>query len=296
MLGEADLIRSRSFLFPHLEPRRRNGFLSASSFAPSFPFSRATTNDESRIHIKSFSMNSISSPASAATTQLPTPRFPPELFLEIFSHADRPTLSTLCSSSLAFLELATLFLYETARLNDLPRLSTLRTPRIAELLPSLAVLSVRILHITPSDNGPRLPTVDIPMLAHLYIHHCCPAYSRYTLFSSCADFLSSLDPPLPERSSFLLSTKLPKPSSNGLPFLPLILSTTAAANRTSSDFPTRPSLLPPNPHPLRDDQISSPIRTPLRRSSPMAHQPNQIHRVRIWPNRRLLRPRPKCRL
>jgi hypothetical protein len=27
MLGEADLIRSRSFLFPHLEPRRRNGLL-----------------------------------------------------------------------------------------------------------------------------------------------------------------------------------------------------------------------------------------------------------------------------
>jgi hypothetical protein len=46
--------------------------------------------------------------------QLCSPRLPPELFLEVFSHADRSTLAALCSTSLAFLELATPFLYETA--------------------------------------------------------------------------------------------------------------------------------------------------------------------------------------
>jgi hypothetical protein len=77
--------------------------------------------------------------------QLDSPCFPPELFLEVFSHAGRSTIARLSSVSLAFLELATPFLHSTAHLDDVFKPSTARTPRSA---PSLALTSVRTFHLT----------------------------------------------------------------------------------------------------------------------------------------------------
>jgi hypothetical protein len=140
------------------------------------------------------------------------PRFPPELFLDIFSYADQPTLATLSLVDLTFLELVTPLIYKTAHVDDLPLPDTPRTPRLAELLPSLALSSVRTLHITPSNDGPPLPQLDLPNLVHLHIHHCCLLWTGgytggYTSFSSCADLLYNLDPPL-------LTFQLRQPSSS----------------------------------------------------------------------------------
>jgi hypothetical protein len=69
-------------------------------------------------------------PALSQSTPPNDPRLPPELFLEIFSYDDLPTLSALSSSSLAFLELATPFLYNTVHFDDFP------SPQSLELQPS----------------------------------------------------------------------------------------------------------------------------------------------------------------
>jgi hypothetical protein len=140
------------------------------------------------------------------------PRLPLELFLDIFAHADRPTLAALSLVDLTFLELVTPLIYSTAHIDDLPVSDIPRTPRLAELLPSLALSSVRILHITPSNDGPPLPPLALPKLAHLHVHHCRPLWTGgyagvYTSFSSCAKLLSNLDPPL-------LTFQLRQPSSS----------------------------------------------------------------------------------
>jgi hypothetical protein len=135
-----------------------------------------------------------------------SPSFPPELFLDIFSHTDRSTLAALCRTSLAFLELATPFLYSTAHLDDLPQSSTARSQRVAELLPRLALNSVRTLHLTlpkhrlifPATNLPQLdhlPQTSLPKLDHLYIHHSQPPSPHIDPpWSVLNDLLSHLNP------------------------------------------------------------------------------------------------------
>jgi hypothetical protein len=125
------------------------------------------------------------------------PRFPPELFLNVFLHADRPTLVALCLSSLALLELATPFLYNTAHLDDLPQAATPRTPRIAPLLPRLALVSVRILHLTLPRRPTRriFPSVDLPKLDHIIIHHSRKSSSSlYFSWRSCDELFPRLNP------------------------------------------------------------------------------------------------------
>jgi hypothetical protein len=113
---------------------------------------------------------------SAASLPSPTtfaphsshPRFPPELFLEIFSYSNPATLAALCTTSLSFLELATPFLYESARFEDLPQATTLQTSRLSDLLPRLALESVRTLHldVTPTIH----PSCLLPNVRHLHLH------------------------------------------------------------------------------------------------------------------------------
>jgi hypothetical protein len=130
----------------------------------------------------------------------------PELFLDIFSYVGQSTLAALSLVDLTFFELVTPLLYRTAHIDDLPLTDAPRTPRLAELVPSLAHSSVRILHITPSDSGPPLPQLDLPKLVHLHIHHCAVSL-WYTRFESCADLLSRLDPTV-------LTFQLRQPSSS----------------------------------------------------------------------------------
>jgi hypothetical protein len=128
------------------------------------------------------------------------PCFPPELFLEVFSHADRSSLVSLCSTSLAFLELATPFLYSTVHLDDLPDASSTppRSPRLADLLRRLTLPSIQTLHLTiPSHPSKRiLPHQhDLPKLRHVYIHN--PGnepQGEWMILSSFVDFLASLHP------------------------------------------------------------------------------------------------------
>jgi hypothetical protein len=110
------------------------------------------------------------------SSSLYQPRFPPELFLEIFSHADCLTLAALSSSSLAFLELAIPFLYSTVHFDDLAKSSTPRSPRIAELLPLIALNSVRTLHLPSSNFSSAIPT-----LSH---SHDPPALPSQTIYPS----------------------------------------------------------------------------------------------------------------
>jgi hypothetical protein len=111
------------------------------------------------------------------------PRFPAELLLHNFSYADRPTIATLSLVDLTFLELVTPLIYGTAHIDDLPLPDTPRTPRLAVLLPSLALSSVRTLHLTLPKQPIQtiapatdfrlelLPLISLPKLDHLYIHH-----------------------------------------------------------------------------------------------------------------------------
>jgi hypothetical protein len=96
-----------------------------------------------------------------------------------------------------FLELVTPLLYQTAHINDLPLSNAPRTPRLAELVPSLAYSSVRTAHISPSDDDPPLPQLDLPKPGHLHILIHQPRPCRFgTSFDSCANLLFNLDPPL----------------------------------------------------------------------------------------------------
>jgi hypothetical protein len=134
------------------------------------------------------------SPTSDRALNLPC--FPAKLFLDIFSYANRSTLAALCLVDPTFLGLVTPLLYHTAHINDLPLSNAPRTPRLAELVPSLAYSSVRTLLISPSDDDPPLPQLDLPKLVHLHIHVYQPRHCRfYTSFDSCASFLYNLDPP-----------------------------------------------------------------------------------------------------
>jgi hypothetical protein len=151
------------------------------------------------------------SPSSDRSSNVP--RLPVELLLDIISYADQSTLAILSLVDLTFLELVTPLIYQTAHIDDLPLPDTPRTPRLAELVPSLALSSVRTLHITPSNDGPPLPRLDLPKLVHLHIHHCCPLWDSmgytgaYTSFNKCAELLSNLDPAL-------LTFQLRQPSSS----------------------------------------------------------------------------------
>jgi hypothetical protein len=131
------------------------------------------------------------------------PAFPPELFLEIFSHASIPTLARLCRTSLTFLELATPLLYRASHIDNLPKPSSPsnpRSPQLSLLLPSLALSSVRILHLTlPKHPFTRtFPPFDLPRLDHLVIHHSEKTYHgfHHYLFpwSGCDKLLAQLDP------------------------------------------------------------------------------------------------------
>jgi hypothetical protein len=82
------------------------------------------------------------------------PRVSAELLLDIFSYADRPSLVALSLVDLTFFQLGTPLMYRIAHTNDLPLPDTLRIPRLAELLPSFALSSVWILHITFFNDGP----------------------------------------------------------------------------------------------------------------------------------------------
>jgi hypothetical protein len=146
-------------------------------------------------------------PSSDRASNLP--RFPVELFLDIFSYADRPTLARLSLVDFTFLELITPLIYRTAHIDDLPLPDASRTSRLAELLRFLVLSSVQTLHITPSNDGPFLPRLDLPKLVHLHIHHCRLLHinCRYTTFSSCANLLSNLDP-------LLLTFQQRQPSSS----------------------------------------------------------------------------------
>jgi hypothetical protein len=142
-------------------------------------------------------MNVVSRPSSSSVERPHLLRLPLELFLLIFSFADRRTLFALRSTSLTFYELVTPYLYRTAHFDDLPHPSSLPIDPLAKRLLDLALNSVQTLHFTlpkrKSTHG-TFPPIHIPNLEHLFIHHSETTDRTLLSLSYCADFLSTLDP------------------------------------------------------------------------------------------------------
>jgi hypothetical protein len=180
-------------------PHRLSGYgpnrLTTSPLLP-FSLERRRTTDHTLTLNLEFSTPTASPPSSTLIARLDDPHFPPEIVLEVFSYADRSTLAALCSTSLAFLELAVPFLYETAHFDHLPKPTTSRTPRIGELFPRLALSSVRTLHLT-LPNRPTdivLPRTDLPKLDHILIHHSQRRRIQRPPWESLNEFLPHIDP------------------------------------------------------------------------------------------------------
>jgi hypothetical protein len=142
-------------------------------------------------------MNDVSRPSSSSVERPHLLRLPLELFLLIFSFADRPTLFALRSTSLTFYELVTPYLYRTAHFDDLPHPSSLPIDPLAKRLLDLALNSVQTLHLTLPRRKSTQRTfaiIHLPNLEHLFIHHSETTDRTLLSLSYCADFLSSLDP------------------------------------------------------------------------------------------------------
>jgi hypothetical protein len=142
-------------------------------------------------------MNDVSRPSSSSVGRPHLLRLPLELFLLIFSFADRRTLFALRSTSLTFYEFVTPDLYRTAHFDDLPHPSSLPIDPLAKRLLDLALNSVQTLHLTLPRRKSTQRTfaiIYLPNLQHLFIHHSETTDCTLLSLSCCADFLSSLDP------------------------------------------------------------------------------------------------------
>jgi hypothetical protein len=138
-----------------------------------------------------------SSASSLADNSPPLLRLPLELFLHIFSFADRSSLFALHSTSLAFYELATPSLYQIAHFDDLPHPSRPPIASLAKRVLDLALDSVHTLHLTLSKRKLTqriLPLIHLPNLQHLFIHHIETSDLTLLPLTCCADFLSTLNP------------------------------------------------------------------------------------------------------
>jgi hypothetical protein len=161
----------------------------SSSRTPSFQLVSPSFNFPS-------SMNDVSGPSSSSGERPHLLRLPFELFLLIYSFADRSTLFALHSTSLTSYELVTPHLFRTAHFDDLPHPSCPPIDPLAKRLLDLALNSIQTLHLTlPAKVDKTNPSSHhLPNLQRLLIHHSETTDCTLLSLSCCADFLSSLNP------------------------------------------------------------------------------------------------------
>jgi hypothetical protein len=118
------------------------------------------------------------------------PSFPPELLLEILSHAETASLSALCSVCIIVLELVLLFQYDNIDAKALSFTAPIdASPTLAHhLLPEIALSSIRTLPVTAVLSYPRPPL--LPNLRYLHTH----TLPHSDAFLPRTPFLSSLNP------------------------------------------------------------------------------------------------------
>jgi hypothetical protein len=117
-------------------------------------------------------------PSLSVQQAINSPCFPPEVFLEVFSFADRTTLASLCLVDTAFFRLTAPLLYDTVHFDEVsfiiedPDFLSVRSSRLSlnDFPPPFSL--VKTLHFTLLDENKSIPfpQTDMPKLQHLHIH------------------------------------------------------------------------------------------------------------------------------